>query len=130
VAVLAIALLSLREYRLLISTGLGMVALAIVLCAILIPADGARGAAIVTLTLELVLATAYGIELGVGHPDLRPKLGLMTRIAAALAVGFVAAILVPLSSVPAALVGTASLGLAALALRAIPVELLNALRAG
>jgi O-antigen/teichoic acid export membrane protein len=130
VAVLAITLLSLREYRLLIATGAGMVVLAIVLCAILIPADGARGAAITTLTLELVLASAYSVALAIGHPDLRPQLGLVARIAAALAVGFLAALLVPVSSVPAALIGTAALAVAALALRAIPVELLNALRSG
>src|ERR1700730_13847099 len=62
-AVFAMTLLTLRSYRLLIAISTGIVVLAIILCALLIPADGARGAAIVTLTLEIVLACTYGVAL-------------------------------------------------------------------
>ena len=124
----ALTLLSLRAYRLLIVTSLSMVALAIVLCAILIPANGARGAAVVTLTLEVVLACTYGAALTIAHPQLRPQAGILARIALAITFGFLAALFVPVSSVPAALIGSATLGLAAVALRAVPLELLHALR--
>lgn len=127
-AVFAIVLLSLRAYRTLIATSASMVALAIVLCAVLIPAHGARGAAFVTLTLEVTLACAYAIALFATHPELRPQLALTARIAAALALGFAAAIFAPVSSLAAAAIGTAVLAGAALALRAVPLELRDAAR--
>ena len=77
--VFAITLLSLHAYRALIATSVGMVALAIVLCAVLIPRDGAHGAAIVTLTLEVVLACVYGATLCLTHPELRPTLAVGAR---------------------------------------------------
>ena len=129
-ALFAMTLLSLRAYRLLIFTSVGMVVLAVALCALLIPAHGARGAAVVTLTLEVVLACTYGTMLALRNPELRPALGRSGRICAALAVGFAAALLVPVSSVPAALIGTAALAVSALALHAVPVELFAALRPG
>ncbi len=127
-AVFAMTLLSLRSYRLLIAVSAGMVVLAVVLCAVLIPPHGARGAAVVSLTLEVVLACVYGTTLSVTHRELRPELGRAARIALALALAFAAALAAPVSSVPAALIGTAVLGVAAIALRAVPVELLAALR--
>jgi O-antigen/teichoic acid export membrane protein len=127
-AVFAITLLSVRAYRLLIGTSIGMIVLAVVLCVLLIPAHGARGAAVVTLTLEIVLACTYGAMVGVTHPELRPDLAPVGRIALALGLGFVAALAVPVSSVPAALIGTATLAVAAVALRAVPVQLLHELR--
>lgn len=128
-AVLAMTLLTLRAYRSLIAIGAAMVVLAVLLCAVLIPAHGAEGAAVVTLTLEVVLASTYGAVLSLMHPDLRPPLAGAARIVAALALGFAAALLPPLSPVPAALAGTAVLAVAAAALGALPVELRDALRA-
>ena len=121
-------LLSLRSYRLLIATSIAMVALAIALCEILIPSHGARGAAVVTLSLELVLVCAYGATLYITHRELQPGLAPLARIALALGLGFGAALAVPVSSVPAALIGSAVLAAAAVALRAVPVELWHALR--
>jgi O-antigen/teichoic acid export membrane protein len=126
--VFSVTLLSLRAYRVLITTSSAMVALAIVLCALLIPAHGARGAAIVTLTLEVTLALAYAIALVARERSLAPTLALPARILAALAIAFAAALAAPVSSLPSALIGTVVLALAALALRALPVELAAALR--
>jgi O-antigen/teichoic acid export membrane protein len=122
------ALLAVRMYRPLIAINAGMIALAAALCATLIPAYGAQGAAIVTLSLEVVLASAYATALFVGHPELRPDLGLAGRIALAIAIAFAVALAVPLSSLLAAAAGTAALAVAVLALRALPRELLDALR--
>jgi O-antigen/teichoic acid export membrane protein len=127
-AVLVFTLLTLHEYRLLIAISAGMVVLAVVLCATVIPAHGARGAAIVTLSLEVALAFAYGSALRSTHPELRPELAIVGRIALALALAFAAAVAVPVSSVPAAAIGTAVLAVALLSLRAIPSELVGALR--
>jgi O-antigen/teichoic acid export membrane protein len=127
-AVFAMTLLALRSYRLLIGVSAAMVVLAVVLCAVLVPPHGARGAAIVTLSLEVVLACVYGATLSVAHRELRPELANLARIALAVALGFAAALAVPVSSVPAALIGTAVLAVAAASLRVLPVELLHALR--
>jgi O-antigen/teichoic acid export membrane protein len=126
-AVFAFALLALAAYRTLIAINAGMVLLAVALCAVLIPAHGASGAAVTTVTLELALASAYGVALLSLHPDLRPQLGLAARIVVALAIAFAAALLVPLSSVLAALTGSVILVVAVLALRAFPGELVAAL---
>jgi len=122
-AVLAMTLLSARAYALLIAIGVAMIALSIALCATLIPSHGAHGAALVTLTLELVLVCVYGVVVLVTQPALRPPLARAARIAAAVGIGFVAALVPALSPVVAALVGSAALALSALALRAIPTEL-------
>jgi O-antigen/teichoic acid export membrane protein len=127
-AVFAFELLALRRYGTLITINACMVALAALLCATLIPADGARGAAFVTLSLEVVLAVAYGTTLMLTQPELRPELGLLTRMTVALGAAFAAALLPPLSPLLAAAVGTAVLALAAVALRAVPYELVHALR--
>ena len=127
-AVLAFTLLTLHAYRLLIAISAAMVVAAVGLCAVLIPAHGARGAAIVTLTLELVLVCAYGAGLRATSRELRPELEPLGRIALALALAFGAALVAPVSSVPAAAIGTAVLALAVLALRALPADLLAALR--
>jgi O-antigen/teichoic acid export membrane protein len=127
-AVFAMTLLALRSYRLLIGVSATMVVLAVVLCAVLVPPHGARGAAVVTVSLEVVLACVYGAALTAAHRELRPELGRAARIALALALAFAAALAAPVSSVPAALIGTAVLGAGAIVLRAIPVELLQLLR--
>jgi hypothetical protein len=120
--------LTLHAYRLLIATSAAMVVAAVVLCAVLIPAHGARGAAIVTLSLELALACAYCAALLATHRELRPDLAPLGRIALALALAFAAALFAPVSSVPAAAIGTAVLAIGVLALHALPEELLAALR--
>lgn len=127
-AVFAFALLALRMYRTLIILNAAIVALAVVLCTTLIPAHGAQGAAIVTLSLEVTLASAYAAALFRAQRELRPGLALAPRIAAALALAFAAALAVPLPSVPAAAVGSAVLAIAVVVLRAVPHELVRALR--
>ena len=127
-AVFAFALLAVRMYRELIAVNAGMVALAVVLCATLIPADGARGAAIATLSLEVVLACAYAAALFSAHRELRPELGLAARTSVALALAFAVELVAPVSSLPAAAVGSVTLAVAVIALRAVPRELAQALR--
>lgn len=127
-AVFAFALLSLRMYGALIAINAGMVALAVALCVLLIPADGAKGAAIATLSLEVLLATSYATALFANHPELRPRLAMAGRIALALVIAFAAALAAPLSSLLAAATGSAVLAVAVVALRAFPRELRDAFR--
>jgi O-antigen/teichoic acid export membrane protein len=127
-AVFAFALLAVRMYRALIVLNAGVVALAIVLCAALIPAYGARGAAIASLTLEVVLATAYALTLLSTHPELRPTLGVTARTLVALAVAFVVALVLPVSSALSAVIGSTVLAIAIVPLRVVPRELLDIVR--
>jgi len=127
-AVFLFALLSLRLYRRLIAINAGMIVLAVVLAVTLIPAHGAQGGAVVTLTLEVVLASSYATALFLAHPELRPQLATAARILVALGVAFAVALLLPVPSVAAAAAGSAVLAVAVVALRAFPRELIDALR--
>lgn len=127
-AVFAFGLLSLRMYRALVVINASMVALAVALCAVLIPAYGARGAAFVTLILEVVLAIAYGGMLFARHPELRPRLNRTLRILCSLALAFAVGLVIPLSSPLAALSAFLTLAVAAGLTRTIPPELMAAVR--
>jgi O-antigen/teichoic acid export membrane protein len=128
--VFAFTLLSLRRYRTLIVINAAMVALAVVLCATLVPADGARGAAIATLSLELLLALSYGVAVITQRPELRPRLPVVGRTLLALGAGFAVALALPLPSVAATACGCGVLVGAVGTLGLFPRELVDALKPG
>lgn len=128
VAIWSFALLSLRLYRDLIVVNGFVALLAIVLSLLLIPSLQARGGAIATATLEIILAAAYAAVLSYRRSDLRPSLHLVPRVAVAFAVAFTVAVILPVSSVSATIIGTVVLFLGLLALRALPAEFLHALQ--
>jgi O-antigen/teichoic acid export membrane protein len=121
-------LLSLRRYRTLMTINAVIVVVAIGLCAILIGADHAHGAAFVTLLLELLLSGSYFAVIVVQRPDLRPSLAQLPRIAAAIGIAFAAALPLSDHAVLAVLAGSAALLAALLILRAMPDEIIVALR--
>jgi O-antigen/teichoic acid export membrane protein len=127
VATWAFALLSLKLYRELIVVNGLIVALAVVLSAVLIPSLGARGAAIVTVSLEVLLAGGYVVALARARPQLRPSLAQLPRIAAALALAFGVALAVPVPSVAAVAIGSLVLAGSLYMLGALPEELAQAL---
>jgi O-antigen/teichoic acid export membrane protein len=126
VATWAFALLSLKRYRELILVNGLVVALAIGMCAVLIPLYGARGAAIVTASLELLLACSYVVALTHRHPELRPRMERVPRIVLALASAFALALLLPLHPVAAVAAGLLTYALLLKALGVLPDELLHA----
>jgi O-antigen/teichoic acid export membrane protein len=126
VATWSFALLSLKRYRELIVVNGVMVLTAIALCAILIPPYASHGAAVVTATLELLLACGYAIALMRRDRDLRPSLDRLPRIALALSVAFAISLLVPVPSVLAVAVGLGVFAVMLAALRALPDELIHA----
>jgi O-antigen/teichoic acid export membrane protein len=126
-AVFAFSLLALGSYRLLIVINTGMVALAIALCSVLVPIDGARGAAFSTLSLEFVLATSYGVGLFTRNPDLRPAIGRAARTLVALGAAFLVALVPPFSPILAAAAGSITLAVTAGLLRVYPRELVDLL---
>jgi O-antigen/teichoic acid export membrane protein len=128
VATWSFALLTLQLYRELIIVNALVVALAVVLCLVLIPDHNAQGAGIVTATLEIVLALGYVIVLARRRPELRPSLQLAPRVALALAAGLGVAVTLPVSSVPAVIVGGFVMLAGLRLLGAVPEEFLQALR--
>jgi O-antigen/teichoic acid export membrane protein len=87
VAVWATALWSMRRHRALTWANLGGVALAVALVSALVPAHGARGAAIAMVVAEVVLAAAYAYAVMHDRPDLRPSLHFVPRVLLALTAG-------------------------------------------
>jgi O-antigen/teichoic acid export membrane protein len=127
VATWGFALLSLKRYRELIVVNGLIVLFAIALCVTLIPAYGAHGAAIVTVTLEVSLASGYAFALMRHRPDLRPRLGQAPRITLALAIAFAVGLAVPWHPVVGVVLGSAALVAGLQLLGALPAELAQAL---
>jgi O-antigen/teichoic acid export membrane protein len=122
------ALLSLREHRGLIVTNALALAASCGLTLWLASTDGARGAATATLAGELTLAVGYLLFLVRRAPELRPKVGLVGKVAVAVTP---AALVGWLSGLPSAFAALAALALycvALLALRAVPEEIWLLLR--
>lgn len=128
VATWSYTLLTLHMYReLILVNGLAVI-LAVVLCLALIPGDQARGAGVVTATLELALAAGYATALGRRRADLRPSLRLLPRIGLALAIGLAMGALLPLPAVAATILAALAMLASLFAMRAVPAEFLQALR--
>ena len=128
VATWAYALLSLRAYRPLMAANGLAVASAVVLCLVLIPDHGARGGAIVTAALEVILAAGYAVVLARLRRGLVPDLGRVPRIVLAFALAFAVGLVVPASSLVQTLCALAVLAVVVPALRLFPRELIDALR--
>lgn len=128
VATWSFALLTLRLYRELILVNGLIVALAVGLSLLLIPSHQAHGAAVVTATLEIALASGYGAVLSYRRPELRPSLRRIPRVLAALAVAFAVGEALPVSSVVATIAAALVMSGGLLALGAVPEEFLHALR--
>jgi O-antigen/teichoic acid export membrane protein len=128
VAIWSFALLTLRLYRELILVNGGVVALAVALSVLLIPSHQASGAAVVTASLEVVLAGAYILVLARRRPDLRPSLRGVPRVGLALAAGLGVAAILPVHPLIAVAVGGLTMLAGLLVLGALPAEFLQALR--
>jgi O-antigen/teichoic acid export membrane protein len=120
-------LLTLRMHReMLVSALIALVAV-LALTVVLIPAMEARGAAIAVVVGETLLAAVEAAMLWRAHPDLRPKLGVVPRVAAAAGLALAAALALDAHDlVRAAVAGVVYLAVLAV-LRAIPMEVIRAL---
>ncbi|MGH2858070.1 MAG: oligosaccharide flippase family protein [Solirubrobacteraceae bacterium] len=121
-------LLSLQLYRRLLWSNAAAVTVATVVAVLLIPAHGARGAAIAPTAAEAVLAVAYAVSLARHSRALRVSLGLVPRIALATAAGAGAAYAITNSSALRIVIETVVFFAVAYAVRAVPFELWHALR--
>jgi O-antigen/teichoic acid export membrane protein len=128
VAAWGFVLLSRRRYGALLRANATAFALAVVLSLVLIPQWGARGAGVVTATLEVTLATLYAVALARELPGLRPGVALAPRLGSALVAAFAAGVpLLLVHPVVATVAGGLAYFAVLWALRAIPPELIDAL---
>jgi O-antigen/teichoic acid export membrane protein len=120
-------LLSLGLYRLILALNVGALMFSAALGAILIPIDGARGAAVATALAEIAAAILQALAVVAGRPALRPSLRVLPRVALASAAGL-APLALASAGVPTILCLAASTVLYAVVLllvRALPRELLD-----
>jgi O-antigen/teichoic acid export membrane protein len=120
-------LLSLHRHRELVIANAIAVVVALALSGVLIPAHGARGAGIVTISLEVVLATLYCALLVRRHPELRPEVGVVPKVVVALGAALAVGAFLPGGVVVATCAAVAVYGALALALKAVPEEIAAAL---
>jgi O-antigen/teichoic acid export membrane protein len=92
------------------------------LMCVLVPLDGAHGAAIGIAIGEVAAAILSGAILIARHPGLRPSFGVVPRTALAAAVGVIPLAL-PVPVIVRLLLSTALFGAAIVATRALPPEL-------
>jgi O-antigen/teichoic acid export membrane protein len=122
-ATLSYTLLSLQRHRQLLIANASIVLLAVALSVTLIPTLGATGAALVSVTLEIVLMCSYMWTLVRAHPELRPSMSGTGRIALSLGLAFVVGGLLAPHPIIGVLVGSLTLAAALVSFRAVPAEL-------
>ena len=121
------ALLSLKLHKQLLIANVLAAVVAIVGTLALAPPLGAEGAAIATVAAEAVLAFACLYFLTRDQGTLRPRLGVVPKVAVAAAAGIVVALLVPVHSLVLAILSVSVAFGVMVGLRAVPPELYTAL---
>jgi O-antigen/teichoic acid export membrane protein len=117
------ALLSLKRYRGLLLVNAAALVVSFTLTLLLASAHGARGAAVATLCGEVTLSLGSLLVLLRGHPEYRPELGVVAKVALAAAPGFVVVIALNLTSFESMMLALVFYGLLIALTKAIPEEL-------
>jgi Na+-driven multidrug efflux pump len=128
VALMSFALLSLHRYRAVLIVNAIALCTSTVLVLVLGAADGATGAAWANLVGETVLSVAGAVALAQGPDGVRLRLGSVLRVAPALAVGVVVALVVPGGALLDTVAALVACGIVLLLTRAIPEEIVAAVR--
>jgi len=123
------ALLSLKRYRGLLLANLAAFLVSLTSTIVLARSHGATGAAFATLCGENVLALGTLLALSHGHPELRPKAGIVPRVAFAAAPGVAVAVWSGLPALVRPLLALAAYGLLIVLTRAVPDEVAEMLPA-
>jgi O-antigen/teichoic acid export membrane protein len=116
-----------RKKRQLVLGNLVGVIAAVALTGALVPAQGAKGAAIAMTVSEGLLACWLGLALLRSRPDLRPELGVVPKVALALVLGSVF-ILTPFPDLVRVMLASAAYVGTLIVFRAIPREIVHAFR--
>jgi O-antigen/teichoic acid export membrane protein len=117
------ALLSLGLYRLILVINVATLVLNGVLVSVLVPLDGARGAAIGTALAEIAAAVLQAIAVVRGRPQMRPSLRNVPFVAIAAAVGLLPMALTGIPVIVRLLVSSALFATVILLTRSFPPEL-------
>jgi O-antigen/teichoic acid export membrane protein len=120
-------LLSLGLFRLIMVLNVLALTFNALLVALLIPLDGARGAAIGTAVAEITIAIVQAVAVVRGRPSLRPSLRVLPRAALAAAIGIAPITLTGLPVIVRLLISTVLFGAVVLATKALPSEALDLL---
>jgi O-antigen/teichoic acid export membrane protein len=123
------ALLSLKRYKGVLIANLTAFVVSCVLTIVLASSDGAMGAAVATLCGESALALGLLLALLHGHPELRPRIGIVPKVVLATVPATVLALLSGVPSLVRAVLALGVYGLLILLTRALPVEVLELLPA-
>jgi O-antigen/teichoic acid export membrane protein len=119
------ALLSLGVYRQILAISVLALAVNVALAALLIPLDGARGAAIGTTVAEIIVALVQACAVIRGRPGLFPSLRTVPFVLLAAGLGLVPLALTGLPVIARLVISTALFGTVILGTRAVPRELLD-----
>jgi O-antigen/teichoic acid export membrane protein len=118
-------LLGLGLYRQIMAINVSALILGAILVSVLIPIDGARGAAIGTAIAEVVVGIVQALAVVRGRPALRPSMRALPRVALAAAVGLVPLALTSVPTVARLAISSTLFAAALLATSALPRELLD-----
>jgi len=127
-AVWANALLSLGRHRDILVLNTGALLLGAPLVAALVVLDGARGAAIATAAVEVLLPLCGGWLLRHRHPEVFPSLSVVPRVALAAAVAVLPWLVPGLGSLPRVVLASGIYVILLSVQGAVPVELHDELR--
>jgi O-antigen/teichoic acid export membrane protein len=117
------ALLALHRHRGILLANAAAFVVSCGLTLLLASSHGATGAAVATLCGESVLAAGLLAALVRGHPELRPELGVLFKVAVAAAPAAVLALVPDLPSLVRAVLALAAYAIGLLVTRAVPAEL-------
>jgi O-antigen/teichoic acid export membrane protein len=120
----SLALLSLKRYKGVLLANLVAFVVSCTLTIVLASGHGATGAALATLCAESVLALGLLVALLRADPELRPRLGIVLKVAVAAAPAVVLALLSGVPSLARMLAALTAYGLLVVLMRAVPQELL------
>ncbi len=121
------ALLSLTRYKGVLLANLAAFLVSCSLTIVLASSDGAMGAGYATVCAESVLAVSLLAVLVRGDPELRPKIGILFKVALAATPAVLVALLSGLPSLVRAVLALAAYGLLVVLTRAVPGEVLDML---
>ena len=116
-------LLSLGLYRQILLINVSALLLNALLVAVLVPLDGARGAALGTAAAELVAAVVLAAAVIRGRPQLRPSLRILPRVALAAALGLTPLAMTGVPVIVRLAISTTLFVVALLLTNALPPEL-------
>jgi O-antigen/teichoic acid export membrane protein len=118
-------LISLKRYRgLLLANGAALLT-SVALTLILASSHGARGAAVATVCGEAALSLGSLLALVRGHPEYRPRLSVVPKVAIAAAPGAAVVLALSFSSFESMAIALVAYALLILLTRAVPQELLE-----